>query len=436
MTKRSRTRLSLLALGLACIVSVASWQPAPERVVERERAAPTLEVVFAPPVEVVDTHRLERGQTLSGVFSTARLADVPGLLPTVRQYADPRRMREGTEIMVHRWLRSDALRSVDIRLSPDSTLRLLPEEGLGWRGQMVETPVELDTVFVAAAIDAGESIWDAIFQSEDEGLPVPDRLDLVLKLAKVYEFKLDLRHDIMPGDRFRFVYEREARPDGTARSIRILAAEFENRGTAFPAIHFETEDGGEYYDERGHSLRNAFLRYPVSFARITSSFNPRRYHPVLGVHRAHVGTDFGANAGTRVRATASGVVEFAGWRGGYGNLIILRHPGGYHTRYAHLRGFAQGVRSGARVKQEDVIGYVGATGLVTAPHLHYEFRRNGKPMDVMKAKLPASRVLPPGELERFQDVLADRTALLDVGAELEAGRLAVRRGTPSAAAGM
>ncbi|HUH13607.1 MAG TPA: M23 family metallopeptidase [Longimicrobiales bacterium] len=418
-------------------MTVASWQPAPVRVVERERAAPVLEAVFAPPVERVDTHMLARGQTLSDVLSTARLSDIPGLLPAVRQYADPRRMKEGTEIMVRRWVRAPGVRSVDIRLDPDRTLHLVPEGAMGWSGQLVETPVELDTVYVAELIHAGESIWDAMYESEDDGFPVPDRLDLVLKLARVYEFKLDLRHDIQPGDRFRFVYERESRPDGTARATRILAAEFENRGTLFPAIHFAAEDeGGEFYDVRGHSLRNAFLRYPVEFARITSSFNPRRYHPVLGVHRAHVGTDFGARAGTPVRATASGVVEFAGLRGGYGNLLILRHPGGYSTRYAHLRRFQPGIRAGVRVKQEDVVAEVGATGMVTAAHLHYEFRKDGRPMDVMKAQLPASRVLPPREMERFRPVLEDRTALLERGPELGDGRFAARPGRQSAAGGM
>lgn len=433
MTKRSRTTLTLLALGGASIVSVSFWQPTPERLAERETAAPVLGAVYAPPLERAETHVLERGQTLSGVLNGARLGeDMAALLLTIRQFADPRRLAPGTEVTVRRWARTEQPRSIDIRLNEDSTLRIDRSDVLGWTGEVVETPIVLDTIHVSEVIESGESIWNAIYESDSDGIPVTDRIPLVIRLAQVYEFKLDLLRDIYPGDRFRFVYERESRPNGTARNIRILAAEFENRGSLFPAILFDTEHGAEYYDERGHSLRNAFIRYPVEF-RITSNFNRRRYHPVLGIYRAHVGTDFGAPAGTPVRATGSGVVEFAGRRGGYGNLVILRHPGGYSTRYAHLRGFARGVRTGARVKQLDVIGYVGATGLVTAAHLHYEFRKNGEPRDVRKEKLPASTVLPERHRTAFQTLLGDRIALLDAGTEPLGARYA-RGGTESAPA--
>lgn len=438
MTRKSHTTLALLALGAVSIVSVSFWQPAPELLEERETTAPVLGVVYAPPLERAETHVLQEGQTLSGVLNGAHLErEMTDLLFTVRRFANPRRMRPGTEVTVRRWVRSGEPRAIEIRLNEDSTLRLAPSEVLGWSGEVVETPVVVDTVYVSEAIEEGESIWAAIIESEDDSLPVTDRFELVDDLARVYEFKLDLVRDIMPGDRFRFVYERESRPDGSSRARRILAAEFDNRGTVFPAFLFETDEGAEYWDERGHSLRNQFVRYPVAF-RITSNFNPRRYHPVLGIYRAHSGTDFGAPSGTRVRATGSGVVEFAGRRGGYGNLIILRHPGGYTTRYAHLRSFARGIRPGARVKQLDVIGYVGATGLVTAAHLHYEFRKNGQPRDVRKEKLPASLVLPERYRKRFEAHVDTRMALLDAGSEPLGARYASapEPPKPSAAGGM
>src|SRR5690606_25861737 len=132
----------------------------------------------------------------------------------------------------------------------------------------------------------------------------------------------------------------------------------------------------QYYDEKGGSLRRGFTRYPIEFARVTSRFNPNRKHPVLGVNRAHLGTDIGARTGTPVRSTADGTVTFAGKQGGYGNMVIVRHANGYTTRYAHLSRFAAGMRAGRKVALKETIGYVGQTGLATGPHLHYELRKN------------------------------------------------------------
>ena len=137
----------------------------------------------------------------------------------------------------------------------------------------------------------------------------------------------------------------------------------------------------EYYTPNGESLSKGFLRSPLEFSRVTSSFSNSRLHPVYGFHRAHTGTDFGAPTGTRVKAVGDAVVSFAGRKGGYGNLVILRHQNGYETYYAHLNGFAKGIRPGAKVEQGEVIGYVGMTGTATGPHLHFEVRRDGKPED-------------------------------------------------------
>lgn len=434
MTTKSKTRLTIGVLTLGCIASAAFWQPHPGAAVVEPETAPVLGAVYAPAPEEAETRVLARGQTLGHMLDGARLsaADLSDLLLTLRQFSDPRRMASGTEITIRRWVGSGLPRAVDIRLNSDSTLRLAKDGLLGWHGEVVETPVVVDTLYVEETIDAGQSIWQALFESEDPSLPVKSRDLLVGHLAQVYEFKLDLRHDIMPGDRFRFSYERETRPDGSARAVRILAAEFDNRGTPFPAVLFETEDGEEYFDLRGHSLRNAFRRYPLDFVRVTSSFAWRRYHPVLGIYRAHVGTDFGAKSGTPVLATGSGVVEFAGRRGGYGNLVILRHPNGYKTRYAHLRGFARGVRGGLRVQQGQVIGYVGATGTVTAPHLHYEFHKDGRPVDPRAVKLPASLILPDRHRPEFERRVKERLAVLERGAA-ERTRLAGGAGSRPAA---
>jgi murein DD-endopeptidase MepM/ murein hydrolase activator NlpD len=236
----------------------------------------------------------------------------------------------------------------------------------------------------------------------------------VVELAGVYEYKLNFTREIQPGDSYRVVYEREVRPDGTTRNKKIIAAEMVVHGKPYRAYWFDGgRDARGYYDEEARPLAYGFSRYPISFPRITSSYNPNRYHPVLGVHRAHTGTDFGAPTGTPVMATAAGTVTFAGTNGGYGRMIEIRHFNGYTTRYAHLSRFADGMRVGARVSQKQVIGHVGATGLATAPHLHYELRINGRAVDAMRAKLPDSPPLPGAQRTQFLAMAGHRSSLLE-----------------------
>ncbi len=376
--------------------------------------APTLGPLYAAPVERVETHVLGAGQTLSALLARASITgdELTNLLFGLRQYINPRRLPGGVEITVRRWTRTQDPRAIDVRVNQDSTLHLFRDE-TGWNGRYSVTPTVLDTVYASGAIDAGRTLYEAIVYDEDSTLPAGERIQLVYELAEIYEYKLDFRVEIQPGDRYRLVYEREARPDGTARRRRILAAEIENGSRVYPAIWFNRDEVSGYYDEEGRPLRTGFSRYPVNY-RITSNFNPRRYHPVLGTTRAHLGTDFGAPRGTPVGATADGTVVFAGVNGGYGNLVRIRHMNGYETRYAHLSRFASGIRAGTRVKQKQIIGYVGATGLATGPHLHYELRRNGQAINVRTARLPDAPPLEAKYLEEFKGLVGGRLALLDV----------------------
>jgi murein DD-endopeptidase MepM/ murein hydrolase activator NlpD len=377
--------------------------------------APTLAPRYAPPVERIQTHVLGRGETLSDVLQRASfngtvLADV---LLGLREYLNPRRLTDGVEVTVRRLVKDDAPRSIEVRVNADTTVRLA-RGPWGWAGRIVETPVELDTVFVSGTIGEGSgSLYESIVYSDDDEIPIADRSMLVYRLADVYEFQVDFNNEIQPGDSYRFVYERQRRPDGTARTQRILASELVNRGQTMPAVWYS--EGGDlegYYDREGKPLATGFSRYPVDY-RITSNFNPRRYHPVLGIYRAHYGTDFGAPAGTPIHATADGTVTFAGRDASYGNYVKIRHMSGYETRYAHMRAFAKGIRAGVRVKQKQVIGYVGATGLVTGVHLHYELRQNGKPINARTARLPTAPPLPADHLERFRVLADQRMTLLE-----------------------
>jgi len=386
----------------------------PRTSIDNRDTAPLLGPIYAAPVEEVQTHALRRGETLSGVLARMSIAggELHQLLGAVRERSNMRSMNEGTEITVRRWSGNNEARAVEVRLNADSTLRVT-RVSMGWSTDVIITPTVVDTVFVAGQIDAGRSLYESIAYDSTLNLPAAERIRLVAELASIYEYKLDFAHEIQPGDRFALAYEREARPDGTARSRRILVSRIDNQGKRFDAIYFKHKDIQGYYDLEGASLKRGFKRYPVDYVRITSSFAPNRYHPILKVNRAHLGTDFGAPTGTKVKATGEGTIVTAGRSGGYGNLVEIRHINGYTTRYAHLSRFGPGIRAGKRVQADDVIGYVGATGLATAPHLHYELRQNGKPIDSRSAKLPGAPPMPVAYQDDFRVLMRDRLALLE-----------------------
>jgi len=425
------------AVGAMAVATVGFWSKAPaaaavggDTALAVAEAAPLLPAVYAPPRDEAHTVVLRAGQTLSELLGEAGVdgGEQASLMLVMREHQSPRRLRPGTEVTLSRWVPDGTLRAVDLQVNADSALRLERDDMVGWLAGYRVTPVVWDTLTVAGVIEDRQSLYQSLLELDDPAVPVGDRIGLVTRLARIFEYRLDFLHDIQPGDSYRFVYEREGRPDGTARGHTVLAAEFVNRARPFQAVRFELEDRVDYFDGEGNSLRTAFKRYPLDYVRVTSNFSWRRYHPVLGIYRAHVGTDFGARSGTPVLATGSGVVNFAGRKGGYGNLVILRHPAGYTTRYAHLRAFAGGIRPGTRVEQGQVIGYVGATGTATAPHLHYEFRQHGKPVNPRTVELPSAEPVPAGAVDAFGSVLRERMGLLPPASnETPPGLLAVSR---------
>ncbi|HQT72136.1 MAG TPA: peptidoglycan DD-metalloendopeptidase family protein [Thiobacillus sp.] len=229
---------------------------------------------------------------------------------------------------------------------------------------------------------------------------IPDKI--ADKMAETLSTNVDFRNDLRRGDTFSVVYTVNYRNGEPVGAGKLLAAEFANAGKSHRAVLFSDPSGREdYYTPEGESLKKGFLRSPLEFSRVTSSFSNSRQHPVFGFHRAHTGVDFGAPTGTRVKATGDATVAFAGRKGGYGNLVILRHQSGYETYYAHLSAFAPGIRPGRAIGQGDVIAYVGSTGASTGPHLHYEVRISGKPYNPMTIKLPGSAPLDVAQRARF-----------------------------------
>jgi murein DD-endopeptidase MepM/ murein hydrolase activator NlpD len=241
----------------------------------------------------------------------------------------------------------------------------------------------------------------------------------ILELAKVFGYDIDFAQDLRVGDRFHAVYEEVWRDGERLRQGDVLAATFVNQGKRYQVFRYEFADGRvEHFDADGRPTKKSFLRMPIDFARISSRFSSARKHPVLGTTRAHRGVDYAAGTGTPIMAAGDGRVKFAGWQGGYGRTMILDHGNGITTLYAHMSRFG-GHKTGSRVRQGSVIGYVGASGLATGPHLHYEFRIAGVHRDPLKVTLPKPEPLPRSELARFQLQMQPMLAQLEL---LEGGR--------------
>ncbi len=301
------------------------------------------------------------------------------------------------------------------RLTPGRTIRIHTDAG----GRLAELRYELDagsglhvkhtdtglhaaietrdletrTRYVAGGIES--SLFDA---GQQAGLADAQ----ILKLVEIFGWDIDFALDLRKGDAFAAIYEEQYWHGAKVADGGVVAAEFVNQGRVYRAVRHLARDGEvSYYSPEGLSLRRAFLRTPVKFSRISSRFSTARLHPVLGSWRAHRGVDYAAAPGTPVLATADGRVNLAGSHGGYGNAVVIRHGGAYSTLYAHLSRFERGIRAGSAVKQGQVVGYVGRTGLATGPHLHYEFQVGGVHVDPLKFKQPATEPINPAQRDEF-----------------------------------
>ena len=398
--------------------SIAS-RLAPESVREEGAAGqmrlPSVSAVPSEIVEYADT--LRQGETLSELLSRARLAahEVRVLMDELLPHQDPRRIRPGFVVAYQQSRRDGATRQMEAYLDPDRRLAV-SRDGDEWRGSVEEVPVRIDTVTMEGEVSS--SLYAALLRgdADDAGVTAWERERIADILAEeVFAWQIDFARDLRRGDRYRILYQRSVRPDGTAREGRVLGVEFTVNNRDYHAYHFAAEDGThDYFDRSGESLRRAFLRAPVEYRRVSSVFTNNRLHPITGQNRPHQGVDYAAPTGTPIRAAGDGTILRAGRRGGYGNLIDIRHTRGYMTRYAHLNGFASGISPGVRVRQGDIIGYVGMTGLATGPHLHYEFHANGRAVDPRTA-IPDLTGDPIPEQHRtaFLSSVEEQVALLN-----------------------
>ena len=387
---------AVVVVGAAAVVATTGrwpWRRVPAPVPVTVAARPVV-----PVAETLDT--LERGETVSDLFARHGVLDLDLNRVDASIAFDPRRLRSGLVFGFRRPDTATTPTEISVRTGPEQRI-VFQRAGERWNTVVEPIAWTAETMRIEGGID--NSLYEALdAQVGDDKLDAADRQRLAWDLADVYAWQVDFTRDIQPGDRFQVVFERLVTADGEVRFGRVLAADLTMSGKSLTAFRFEGDGHPAFYDTGGNSLRRAFLRAPVQFRRISSSFARARFHPVLGITRRHEGTDYAASPGTPVMAAGDGVVLRAGRAGGYGNLIELRHRNGITTRYGHLRGFARGIRAGARVEQGQTIGYVGSTGLASGPHLHYEFRVNGVAKDSRRVQLGNGAPIRDGLRADFQ----------------------------------
>jgi len=371
------------------------------------KSAPAL-VVSVPVRTISDTLRPK--ETVSQLFVRRGVNDVnwSALAQAVRSF-DPQRVRAGLVFLFQQRHGDAEPFAVNARVSRDERL-WLRRASTGWSASLERIAWRSEPLVVSGAIDG--TLIDAMEQAGTaDGLSAAENNRLAGALAAIYDWDVDFTRDVRAGDRFRVYAERMVSTEGEVVFGRVLAARIDVGGKRHYAFRDDDGDTPEFWDENGRSLRRDFLRAPLEYKYVSSRYSTSRWQPILHYYRAHQGTDFAAEYGTPVRSIADGVVSFAGREGDYGNMVEVRHANGVATRYGHLSAFAPGIRAGVAVKQGQYIGNVGASGLATGPHLHFEVRIHGRAVNPrtklgsgIGAPIPAAR---RAEFEREKDQMLE-----------------------------
>jgi murein DD-endopeptidase MepM/ murein hydrolase activator NlpD len=393
--------VALLAVSGA-VAAFATIAPSPQLEVLPERTAliealpiDTDDALVPSPASYIREEQFQRGDTLAGFLGRLGIADPH----TSRLIKLPvlRGLRPGTNVSAVVSAEGMPM-SLSFLNGRDSLVEITPDGRAAERRAAFETHLAMKSSVIRSSLFAAA-----------DAAGIPD--SVAMQLADVFSGDVDFHRDLRKDDRFTVVYEMHTLLGRPVRAGRVLAAEFVNQGRTYRAVHY----GSSYYTPDGKNLRKAFLRSPLEFSRVTSGFG-RRLHPLFRTWRAHEGIDYAAPTGTRVRAVGDAVVEFAGLKGGYGKVVILRHQGRYTTVYAHLSRIA--VSRGARVAQNDTIGFVGSTGWATGPHLHYEFRIAGQARNPFSIAMPAAQPVAAQQLPAFLEHAEPLVARLDLLANI------------------
>lgn len=393
---------SVMQSTLSPAVATISREPEATEAGDPRGAVKGLEAV----TYATESARIGNGESLYHIFKRREL-DQAELMLLLKAKPHGRRLERLMPGQILEFTLDDArsLVSLDLKLDLTRTLKF-SRHGDGFRSELIEVPLERRTAFAAGRIEGS-----LFLAGQKAGLS--DKL--IMELVEVFGWDIDFALDIRSGDSFLVVFEELFKDGEKVAEGDILAAEFVNKKDRYRAVRYVAPGGrASYFTPDGTSMRKAFLRTPVKFGRVSSRFNLRRRHPILHRIRAHRGVDYAAASGTPVRATGDGKVIHVGRKGGYGRTVILRHGSTYTTLYAHLRRYAKGLRSGKHVRQGQIIGYVGRSGLATGPHLHYEFRVRGRHRNPLTIKLPKAAPVPKKLRADFQQKTQDLVAQLDV----------------------
>jgi murein DD-endopeptidase MepM/ murein hydrolase activator NlpD len=418
-----------------------------------QRLAATLALVFLPPLAIVTAFGIapDSAPVDVAVSLVREPLDIPEMTPAMesapRYVSQERVLRGDTVAALFDRLGVHDPRAIDF-LKADTTGRMIFRQLVPGRILQAESSSEGELLALRYFVNASSllevtrapdglharqraisetprlvyktaTIRSSLFAATDAA-GIPDAV--AMQIARVFATDIDFHSDLRKGDRFSVIYEMIYEAGELVAPGRILAAQFVNDGRVHHAVLFRDDEGAEgYYSLDGSNRAKAFLRSPVEFSRVSSGFGAR-FHPIFRNWRAHTGVDFAAPRGTRVLATADGHVVAAGPRGGYGNAVEVRHGSGITTLYAHLSGFAGGIRAGARVQQGQPIGFVGATGYATGPHLHYEFKVAGIHQDPLRVALPKAEPVPARLRSHFLAIANDARAKIDLVGAVPSGR--------------
>mgnify|MGYP001367921028 CR=1 FL=1 len=317
------------------------------------------------------------------------------MVDAVSSTYDLTRIRVGQPI---RLAKDDADKNVYLEYEPnkDSCVRVYFEDG-GYRVEEFDIEYDIEVVKQSAVVSSSLYL---------DGLEANIPEEIIMEFADTFAWTIDFSVQVKRGDSFEVLYEKRSRDGEDAGMGNILAGKFVNVGTELTAYLFENEEGDlAYYSGEGESMVRQFLRAPLNFRRISSGYTYARFDPINGRKQKHLAIDYAAAIGTPIMAVGDGVVRFAGWNNqGFGNFVSIRHNDVYTTEYAHMSGFAKGIRNGVSVKQGQIIGYVGSTGWSTGPHLHYQIKKNGSLVNPLALELPPGDPVPEGKKEAFENI--------------------------------
>lgn len=347
-----------------------------------------------PPLRLI-SGQIQRGQTLSSALKSQNLSalEIETICQHLKKFTDLRRIKPGDSYKIELTAEGKFIR-FSLATSPVDVFQVSMDSAGKWASQRVEVPIEKYWTLVSGEITSNLFTAMNDLQEGDQ---------LVLDFADIFAAEIDFHSDPQPKDRFRLLVEKYYSGNTFIKYGRILYASYQSKKNTYQAIYFAPRGlKGDYYTPQGESVHKAFLKSPLKFTRISSHYTSRRHHPILGGVRPHYGVDYAAPVGTPVWAVADGIVTFCGWNQGFGKQVIIKHSRGYKSMYGHLSRFAPGIRKGKIVRQKQIIGYVGATGLATGPHLDFRLIKNNVFRNPLKEISPRAASLPKDQLPLFQ----------------------------------